>query len=148
MKAPAIGYAAAFVAGILATLLWQWFSRGFARIYPVQFLSSPDRAHQAVLERTEFMDLNFEVKLDGRVIYRSPDFAPDPTLAHRETLLWDDSGNILILEIAGQRLFGYDVTRGKALSSAALPRVKVRPTPLPAYGFEGQWPSSSTKRSP
>lgn len=132
MKRSKIGYLAAFLVGILATLLWQGFTNTLTRIYPVQFLRSPNRAHHAVLERTEgAIDLNFRVKLDGNIIYVSPDFNPDDRLVYRETLLWDDSGNILILEVAGKRLFGYEVTEGKPISSADLLQVKVTPMPLP-----------------
>jgi hypothetical protein len=135
-----MSHALLFVFGILCTMLWQSFLN-FVSFRPVQYLSSPNRKYEAVLERQDFIDLNFRVSLNGKSIYRSPDFSPNHSLAFRESLTWDDSGTILVLEVGGRRLFGYDIAQSQRLTDASLLRVKVSPVPLDKYGFEGKWPA-------
>lgn len=137
-----LSYVAVFLLGILAASSWQWLKANLS-FRPVQYLRSSDGAHQAILERVDGIDLNFRVKVDGKEIYRSPDFAPRRDIPFRETLLWDDSGNVLLFEVGGHRLFGYNVAQGQALSNVALLQAKVSPVPIKKYGFEGQWPSQS-----
>jgi hypothetical protein len=137
-----IAYLAVFVAGFIVSSLWQSLKSSFYW-RPVQYLQDSTRTHKAVLERIDGIDLNFRIKLNGKQTYWSPDFAPRRDIAFRETLLWDDSGNILIFEVGSRRIFGYNVAQGQALSNAALLKVKVSPLPVNKHRFEGQWPSQS-----
>lgn len=100
---------------------------------------SPDRKHTATLQRLEWVDLNFIVKLDGREIYRSPDFAPVPT-EFREQLLWDTNSSIVLLEVAGRILFGYHAREKRALKDDELAPLPF--TPFEELRFEGTPPKA------
>ena len=65
---------------------------------------------------------------------------PDDTTPYRETLIWDDSGRFLLLEIAGHRFYGYNTIEGKRLTDEELLAVKVTPLTLWQYGYGGDWP--------
>jgi len=106
----------------------------------VQKLCSVSHQQCAELERWDFFDLNFRVKLNGKKLFMTPDFMPDDTLPFRETLVWDDSGKILLLEIAGRRIFGYDTEAGRRLTNNELLAVKVNPIPLSNFQYSGEWP--------
>ena len=105
-------------------------------------LTTRDRSHRAVLIRSDvFVDRNYIVKVDGQRVYVSPDFAPRHDLPYRETLLWDRTGRVVLLEIAGHRLFGYDVSRGRALTTSELLAAELPPEPLLwEYQFSSEWP--------
>ncbi len=134
---------ALFVLGFVAATSWQSLKANFY-FRPVQYLDSRDHSQHAVLERNDgWMDLNFRVKLNGKVIYLSPDFSPNRTIAYRETLLWDDTGSVLILEIAERRLFGFNLAQQRKLTDGELLGAKVSSLPLRRYDFEGRWPSDN-----
>jgi hypothetical protein len=135
-----LSYVVVFLLGVFIASSWHWLKSNFY-FRPVQYLRSSDKVHQAALEREEhFLDLTFRVILDGQQIYRSPEFGGRPDIPFRETLLWDDSGNILLFEVGGHRLFGYDIAQSRTLSNVELVQVKASPVPDRKYGFEGQWP--------
>jgi len=107
----------------------------------IQVLYSPDLDSKAILKRTDGIDLNFTVIVNGRKVYSSPDFAPDSSIDFRERIVWDRSGNVIILEVAGKRLFGYNVKMQKPLSDSELLSIEYAPEPEEwEYGFEGEWP--------
>lgn len=108
--------------------------------HTVQVLRHPSANNVAMLERVDSIDTNFRVSLNGTTIYHSPDFSPQKSFPFREALLWDDSANFLIFEVAGRRLFGYDLTQNKQLTDAQLLSVKTSPVPIRKYGFGGRWP--------
>lgn len=94
-------------------------------------------SHSAKLLRHNGIDINFRVQVDGQDIYFSPDFAPVQD-DFREQIAWDKSGNILILEVAGKRLFGYDAEQKRQLTDDKL--LSAEYTPFSAYHFEGKSP--------
>ena len=101
---------------------------------------SPDGNHLAKLTRVTGIDVNFRVYLDGDRIYGSPDFAP-VRFDFREQIMWDTTGQLLILEVAGKRIFGYHVTQRRSLrddeiSAAELP-------PFQDYRYEGTLPKAA-----
>ena len=113
----------------------------------VQTKESPNREYKSELFRASFIDLNFSVKVNGVRVYGSPDFAPRP-VDFQEQLLWDETGNIVILEIAGERLFGYDAKRKTKLKPKELLSVYI-PTPsLSDLKFEGTAPSAMMLNAP
>jgi hypothetical protein len=138
----AISYLLLFILGFVTASAWQGL-RSSIYFRPVQHLVSSDRAHLAVLERSDaFLDLNFRIVLNGQKIYHSPDFRPNSSIPFRETLLWDTTGKRLLLEVTGRRLFGYHVSQQRALSAPELLQVKVATPTDMAIGFEGQWPDA------
>ena len=145
-RAHFIPYLVVFGCGFLAAMAWQSL-KATSCSRAVQYLDSPNHTHHAILgRRGAFIDLNSEVRLDGRVIYVSPDFSPDRTIPYRETLLWDDTGNRLILEVLGRRLFGYDASQNRRLTDAELPKAKVSPVPASGGVFEGRWPENASTK--
>ena len=135
------------VMAVVLTLLSLGY--GFLRdIFPirtVQILYSLECKHKTVLNRLDGIDLNFFVIVDGRKVYSSPDFAPNWKVDFKERLAWDKSGTVVVLEVIGRRLFGYDTKKGRPLSDSELLSVEYAPEPaLWEYGFEGEWPGGDT----
>lgn len=107
----------------------------------LQTLRSPDGFHTAELLRADHLDRNYVVRVDGARVYVSPDFAPRSDLPYRETLVWDKTGHVVVLEVARHRIFGYNVEKGAPLSDEELLAVEFAPDPpLWEYYFESEWP--------
>ena len=123
---------------VIASALYFYFSH----VTTVQRKTSPDGMHRARLVRYDSIDVNFEVIVDGEKVFRSADFAP---VKHdfREQINWDASGNSVVLEVAGQRLFGYDAQRRRKLSDNEVLGAKY--AAFSEYGFEGLLPDQSTQ---
>src|SRR6266850_6281661 len=113
-------------------MVWSLYSSLFRT---VQSKSSPNNSHQAKLVRTDSIDVNFRVVVDGETVFSSPDFAP---VKHdfREQINWDATGKTVVLEIAGQRLFAYDTLRKRSLTSEEL--LAVSYAPFEEYRYEGK----------
>lgn len=109
----------------------------FSMVSTVMTKRSPDRQHTAKLTRCDGIDLIFSVKVDGIRVYDSPDFAPR-TVDCREQLIWDADSTAVVLEVAGQRIFGYHVGEKRALRDSEL--YSLRLTPFHELGFEGELP--------
>jgi hypothetical protein len=115
----------------------------------LQKLDSRDRKHTAELLRMDGIDRNYTVRVDGQRVYRSPDFAPRRDIPFRETLTWDSTGSIVILEVAGNRIFGYDTSHARALTDEQLLAAELPPSPqLWEYYFEAEWPGIGRVRPP
>ena len=113
----------------------------------VKVLISPDNTHKAVLKRLDGIDLIFFVIVDGRKVYSSPDFAPNHKMDFRECLVWDETGDMVILEVTGKRLFGYDAHTCRTLSDSEIMSVVYAREPNDwEYGFEGTWPEEQGKK--
>jgi hypothetical protein len=112
----------------------------------VQELKSPDSNHTARLVRNMFIDLNFKVLVDGKLVYVSTDFPASETIPYRETLLWDESSRFVILEVLGHRLFGYDTQNETQLTGQELLSIPI-PEPWIVQHLEnsGFWPEDETK---
>jgi hypothetical protein len=121
----------------------------FFPIRTVQVLNSPDGKHRAVLRRIDGIDVNFFIIVDRKQVYWSPDFAPNSRVDFKERLIWNKTGDIVILEVVGRRLFGYNAQTCKAVSDAELLSIEYSPEPNEwEYGFEGTWPDERVKHSP
>jgi hypothetical protein len=115
----------------------------------LQTLMSPDGRYKAELIRLDAIDRNYIVRLNGGRVYSSPDFAPSRDVPFRETLAWDKTGQIVVLEIARHRIFGYDAANRKQLSDDELLAVELLPDPpLWKYYFESEWPGVGRVRRP
>lgn len=105
----------------------------------VQELRSRDRQHIAQLERLYgYIDVDFRVSLDGKVIHRSWDCSPDDTLPFRETLAWDESGDVLVFELAGEPVFAYDVAARSEVDPSRFKSLVIPRVTLEDIGFEGR----------
>lgn len=104
-------------------------------ISTVQNKTNPMGSHKAKLIRHQAIDVNFRVQIDGKDIYYSPDFAP-VDFDFREQIAWDKTGNVVVLEVAGKRLFAYDAEQKRQLSDSEL--LSAEYTPLYEYHYEGK----------
>jgi hypothetical protein len=120
----------------------------FAAIYyvfaptTVQSKANPNNSHKAILSRSIGIDVNFKIVVDGERVYFSPDFAPAP-YDFREQIAWDKTGNILVLEVGGKRLFAYDAEQKRKLSDSEL--LAVEYVPFFEYQFEGRLPQVTNR---
>lgn len=99
---------------------------------------SPNGLHSATLTRTDSIDRNFWVAVDGQNVFSSEDFAPGAGDA-REQIIWSSDGGSVVLLVAEQRLIGYSVVQKRKLTNSELFDIKF-PT-LEDLGFEGTVPS-------
>jgi hypothetical protein len=130
--------AAAATFGGFAALIWLVVG---LRTTKLQTLESADDKYVANLSRIDGIDRNYVVKVNGARVYTSPDFAPANEIPFRESLAWDASGKIVVLEVAGHRIFGYDCVKKERLSDAELLAIKLAPdSPLWKYHYESEWP--------
>ena len=103
--------------------------------------SSPDRLHSAKLVRIQGIDINLRVTVDGSLVYVSPDFAPTHA-DFGERIVWAADSHAVVLEVAGRRLFGYDIVKGRALTDPELFAVQF--LSFDELQFEGQLPREAT----
>ena len=108
----------------------------------IQSKTNLNGSHTAKLVRHDGIDVNFKVVVDGERVYYSPDFAP-VDFDFREQIAWDKTGNIVILEVAGKRLFAYDVEQKRQLSDDEL--LSVEYTPFYEYRYEGKLPEEQKR---
>jgi hypothetical protein len=97
----------------------------------VQTLYSPGGAeHQAaLLKKYNLADINFIVKVDGVRVYESSDLMPFRDHSYRETLVWDKTGKIVVLELMGKRVFAYDAVNKRMLRKGELAQYQLFPKP-------------------
>jgi hypothetical protein len=49
--------------------------------------------------------------------------------SYRETLVWDKSGHIVVLELMGKRVFAYDAVNKRRLGKGELSKYQLYPMP-------------------
>jgi hypothetical protein len=103
---------------------------------------SPDGRHNAVLRRADGIDVNFELSVDGRRVFWSPDFAP-VSFDFREKLVWDRSSRRVVLEVAGERIFGYDAEEKRPLTADEI--ISLEYVPFQEFRYEGTLPRRPSK---
>lgn len=121
------GVAVLAFAGLLAIFY-------FSMVSTVMTKRSPDGQHTAKLVRVQGIDVNFRVTVDGSRIYSSPDFAPR-SADFREHLFWDAKSEVVVLKVAGRRIFAYKLSENRPLTESELPEIEL--TPFEELGFEG-----------
>ena len=98
----------------------------------LQRVEAPHSAHHAELfERHGFGDMNLIVDVDGRRVYVSPDLMSH---VNRETLAWDNTGCIVVLELLTKRVFAYDACSQRELGKGELGRYEFYPGPTDFVG--------------
>ena len=96
----------------------------------VQTIKSPSGEHRAVLlKKNNLADINFIVKVDGERVFVSPDYMSFPDHWYRETLVWDKTGKVVVLELMGKRVFAYDAQSRRALQKGEVNQYKLWPMP-------------------
>jgi hypothetical protein len=130
----ALAVAALVVVGLAALIYFSFVSTVMSK-------TSSDGRHTAKLIRISGIDLNFKLIVDGQTVYNSPDFAPRP-VDFREQIVWDAERPQVMLEVAGERLFGFDAASRKPLSPQELADMSA--TPFEELGFEGDLPGAES----
>lgn len=97
-------------------------SSGIFGARQIQKLESPNHGSNiATLHKTNGLgDLNFIVKLNSAEIYHSPDYPAFPDHLYRETLMWDKTGEVLVFELMGKRVFAFNTVTKKQLEKGEL----------------------------
>lgn len=128
-----IGFGACLTIGISIGLLFYPFYKVASGIFigrHLQTLSAPETNHTAtLLKKHNLADINFIVKVDGIKVYTSPDYIGFPDHLYRETLVWDKSGKIVLLELMGKRVFGYNAEEKREITKSELGNYVFSPTP-------------------
>lgn len=96
----------------------------------LQTLYAKDLTHKASLyKKHNLADINFVVRVDGQRVYFSPDYVPYADYLYRETLLWDETGRVVILELMGKRVFVYDAEEKRELKKGEINNYQFYPIP-------------------
>ena len=111
----------------------------FASVSHVMTKTSPDGRHTAKLYRYQAIDVNFNLSVDGKNVFYSPDLAPVDA-DFREQIAWNSDGDIVVLEVGGRRLFGFHIDENRSLTEDELFTVEF--TPFDALGYEGTLPTA------
>jgi hypothetical protein len=94
----------------------------------IQTLYAPETNRQAILlKKHNLADINFVVKVDGKRVYFSSDYVPYPDHLYRETLVWDKTGRIVVLELMGKRVFAYDAEEQRELEKGEIDKYLLYP---------------------
>lgn len=124
-----IAYPACFLLGMLALPTYGVVS-GILWGKTIQTVNAPETNHRAsLLKKYNLGDINFIVEVDGERVYRSPDYMPFVNGAYRETLVWDRTGRVVVLELMGKRVFAYDAIARRPLGRGELSQYQLFPTP-------------------
>lgn len=94
----------------------------------VQTISSPNGNQAVLYKKHNLADVNFKVAVGGETVYVSPDLMPFPDGMYRETLVWDETGRVVVLELMGKRVFAYDIVEKRKLVKGELSQYKLYPT--------------------
>lgn len=96
----------------------------------IQTVMSANETHSAVLLRKHNLaDFNFIVEVDGLRVYTSPDLCGGADHEYRETLVWDKSGQTVVLELMGKRVFAYNANDKVSLGRGQLEEYEFHPMP-------------------
>lgn len=121
-----------FVAGGIALFILQKASTVIGEWRIIQTIQTTNKAHTAELRRLYgYIDVNFQIIVDGRKVYTSPDFAPVYDRPFREWIAWDENQKNLVFIVADQILFAYNLDTHAQISkdkfdSLAIPRYTLR----------------------
>ena len=81
-----------------------------------------------LLKKHNLGDINFIVKVDGERVYESSDLMPFPDHVYRETLLWDKTDTVVVLELMGKRVFAYNADEKREVVKGELANYEFYPT--------------------
>ena len=124
-----LAYPACFLLGI-ATMPMYGIVSGTLWGRNIQTLDSPHGEHRAaLLKKYNLADINFIVKVDSKRVYESPDLMPFTDRSYRETLVWDKTGKVVVLELMGKRVFAYDALNKRMLGKGELSQYQLYPAP-------------------
>jgi hypothetical protein len=103
--------------------------------------TSPDGRHYAQLYRIDGIDRIFKVYVNGNKVFQSADFAPKDVDC-REHIAWSSDGQTIVLNVAGERLFAFDVAENRTVTDSEIGSVEF--TPFDARGYEADLPAATS----
>jgi hypothetical protein len=84
--------------------------------------------HTAELyKKHNLADINFIVSVDGQRVYVSSDLNGFLDGEYRETLLWDKTGTVVVLELMGKHVFAFNAETKQTLKKGELQSYKLYP---------------------
>ena len=108
LTAAVLGGAAVYFAWEPASIVWGLFLGS-----EIHSRSSYPRNHIARIDSAwGFGEQQLIFIVDGRRVYRTPDFAPGNI---NEEIVWDESGEIVTFMALNQKIFTYDTRSGMGL---------------------------------
>lgn len=84
-----------------------------------------------------WIDVNFRVRWKGRTIHVSNDCRSTLTIPFRELLAWDETGRILVFQLAGDTVFAFDTATERKLEPHEFEMLTLPTVTLDDIGFEG-----------
>jgi hypothetical protein len=130
-KIKTAGYFACLLLGIAFGLIAMPAYRVVAGIFggrKVQTICSHAGSCAVLYKQHNLADINFKVGVNGQTVYTSPDVMPFPDGMYRETLVWDETGRVVVLELMNKRVFAYDTVEQRRLGKGELSQYKLYPT--------------------
>ena len=127
-----------FVGLVIGLLGWPfyWVATGLVTGRNIQTLESPKNMHSAqLLKKINLADINYIVKVDGRRVFVSPDLMNFPDHLYRETLVWDETGTVVVFEQMGRRIFAYNAAEKRELNKGELADYKFYPALADNYFY-------------
>jgi hypothetical protein len=144
----ALPFAAAFLMGALALFVLGRILSAFGEWRTIQVIKTENRGHTAELRRLYgYVDVNFEIHLDGRKIYHSPDFAPAYDRPFREWITWDEGRKNVVFMAADQILFAYNLDDHASVPTKEFPSLVIPRYSLFDLGYEGEYPEKNANKS-
>ena len=125
-------YTFCLFAGITLGLIFMPTYRVVSSVFggrTLQTVWSDSGQHAVLYKQYSLMNINFKVEVDGQIVYISPDVLNFPDGMYRETLVWDETGRVVVLELMGKRVFAYDAVEKRKLGKGELSQYKLHPTP-------------------
>ncbi len=121
-----IGYLVCFILGLTLQSNFQYAQDIFWG--QKKEIAYPNQTGQvaSLITQRNLADINFIVKIDGKKIYRSPEYASYSEGWYQEYLQWDVTGKVLLLKLLGKRVFAYNTTTQKELRKGELAQYQFR----------------------
>lgn len=105
-----------------------YISRHFFLGTPVQTLNSQN--HTATLRRLfGIVDYNLVIEVDGQKVYHSGDIQGISEKQLRATLVWDETGRVVVFEKMGEIVFAYDAYEKRKMNVEELKNYCLSPMP-------------------
>lgn len=125
-----LGVSALSILATLSVLVAGYSLRYFLFGTPVQTVRSTESGNVAVLrEHFGIIDYNISVEVNGTSVYRSGDIQGISPTQLRGTLIWDKTGQVVVLELMGRPAFAYDAANNRNVGKSFIKELDFYPMP-------------------
>jgi hypothetical protein len=132
--ATCVGLAVGVLLGIVSVRAYD-IAIGIIYGRTIQSLESGSGHNARLLKKYNLADINFKVLVDGQMVYVGPDLVGLPDHLYRETLVWDKTGRVVVLELMGRRVFAYDAQEKRPLEKGEINNYELNPSISENYFF-------------